>query len=78
MCVCMCDKVKLVVIDSIAAPFRQGFRDMGMRNRILGGVAQNLIRLASMRTTAVSGPAVFWYYEDVSIGYFVRWCSLIR
>jgi len=42
------------VIDSIAAPFRQGFSDMGLRNRILGGTAQNLIRLASVRGVAVS------------------------
>ena len=43
-----------MVVDSIAAPFRHGFADdMGMRNRILSGMAQNLIKLATVSNLAV-------------------------
>ena len=43
-----------MVIDSVACPFRHGFDDMGMRNRILSGMAQNLIKLATLDNVAVS------------------------
>lgn len=47
-------QARLVIVDSIAAPFRHGFADdMGMRNRILSGMAQNLIKLATIRNLAV-------------------------
>ena len=42
-----------MVIDSIACPFRHGFEDMGMRNRVLGRITQNLILLATTRNAAV-------------------------
>lgn len=47
-------QVRLVVIDSIASPFRHGFEDMALRNRILSGLAQNLIKLATQNNIAVS------------------------
>lgn len=43
-----------MVIDSIASPFRYGFQDMGLRNRILSGLSQNLIQLAVTRHIAVA------------------------
>ncbi|XP_064391836.1 DNA repair protein RAD51 homolog 3-like isoform X2 [Halichondria panicea] len=46
-------KVKMVVVDSIASPFRYGFQDMGLRNRILSGLSQNLIQLAVTKHIAV-------------------------
>ena len=46
-------QVKLVVVDSIAGPFRHGFEDMGLRNRLLSGIAQNLIKLATQSNIAV-------------------------
>ncbi len=45
-----------MVVDSIASPFRYGFQDMGLRNRILSGLAQNLIQLAVTKHIAVSSP----------------------
>ena len=48
-----CSQVRLVVVDSIASPFRHGFEDMGLRNRVLSGVAQNLIKLATQFNIAV-------------------------
>lgn len=48
-------QIKLVVVDSVAAPFRHGFDNMGMRNRILSGMAQNLIKLATLSNMAVRG-----------------------
>ena len=62
-CVCVrecdgCDRVrlqvKLVVIDSIAAHFRHGFECMSLRNRILGGLSQSLILIATRFKLAVS------------------------
>ena len=47
-------QVRLVVVDSVASPFRHGFTDMGMRNRILSGMAQNLIKMATLHDIAVS------------------------
>ena len=46
-------QVKLVIVDSIAGPFRHGFEDMGLRNRLLSGIAQNLIKLATQSNIAV-------------------------
>ena len=43
-----------MVVDSVASPFRHGFTDMGMRNRILSGMAQNLIKMAALHNIAVS------------------------
>eukprot|EP00731_Ephydatia_muelleri_P023450 Em0015g1033a len=46
-------QVKLVVIDSIAAHFRHGFECMSLRNRILGGLSQSLILIATRFKLAV-------------------------
>lgn len=50
---CQHPKVRLVVVDSVAAPFRLGFADMAVRNRVLSGMAQNLIKLATIHNLAV-------------------------
>ncbi|XP_070571509.1 DNA repair protein RAD51 homolog 3-like [Ptychodera flava] len=46
-------KVKLVVIDSVAFHFRSNFDDMASRTRILNGLAQNLIKMATQFQLAV-------------------------
>ena len=52
--VCLYFQVRLVVVDSIASHFRHNFEDMGLRNRVLSGLAQNLIRMATQSNIAVS------------------------
>ena len=42
------------MVDSIASHFRHDFEDMGLRNRILSGLAQNLIKMATQSNVAVS------------------------
>ena len=46
--------VHLIIIDSIAFHFRRGFTDMGLRSRILTGMAQELLHLANQHQLAVS------------------------
>ena len=46
-------QVKLVVVDSIAFHFRQNFDDMSLRTRLLNGMAQHLLRLATTHKLAV-------------------------
>ena len=46
--------MKLVVVDNIACHFRHDFTDMGLRNRILSGVTQTLIKMAIHHDIAVS------------------------
>uniref|UniRef100_A0ACB8ECX7 DNA repair protein rad51c n=1 Tax=Sphaerodactylus townsendi TaxID=933632 RepID=A0ACB8ECX7_9SAUR len=46
-------KVRLVVIDSVAFPFRHDFEDLSLRTRILNGLAQQLITIANDHTLAV-------------------------
>ncbi|KAI4881436.1 hypothetical protein NFI96_000809 [Prochilodus magdalenae] len=46
-------EVQLVVIDSIAFPFRHDFDDLSQRTRLLSGLAQQLIQLASQHNAAV-------------------------
>ncbi|XP_051971888.1 DNA repair protein RAD51 homolog 3-like isoform X4 [Xyrauchen texanus] len=46
-------EVRLVVIDSIAFPFRHEFEDLSRRTRLLNGLAQQLIQLATQRSVAV-------------------------
>ncbi|KAJ7308835.1 hypothetical protein JRQ81_008105 [Phrynocephalus forsythii] len=46
-------KVRLVLIDGIAFPFRHGFEDLSLRTRLLNGLAQQLIALANDHTLAV-------------------------
>jgi RAD51-like protein 2 len=40
-------KICLIVVDGIAAPFRYGFKDINLRHRLLSGLAQNFVKLAS-------------------------------
>ena len=51
--------MKLVAVDSIAFHFRHDFDDMSLRTRLLNGLAQNLIRLATEHSIAVSIPSPF-------------------
>ncbi|CAK6978000.1 DNA repair protein RAD51 homolog 3 [Scomber scombrus] len=46
-------RVRLLVIDSVASPFRQLFDDMSQRTRLLNGLAQQLISTATSRDIAV-------------------------
>ncbi|XP_031427152.1 DNA repair protein RAD51 homolog 3 [Clupea harengus] len=46
-------EVQLVVIDSIAFPFRHDFEDFSQRTRLLNGLAQQLIQLATEHSVAV-------------------------
>ncbi|KAJ3326431.1 DNA repair protein rad51c [Blyttiomyces sp. JEL0837] len=46
-------RVKLVIIDSVAFHFRQGFNDMGLRSRLLNGMAQTLRKVADQFGAAV-------------------------
>ncbi|XP_065831536.1 DNA repair protein RAD51 homolog 3-like [Oscarella lobularis] len=46
-------KIKLVVIDSVAFPFRQDFDDFATRTRILNGMAQTLIEVATKHNLAI-------------------------
>ena len=39
-------QVKLIVVDSIAFPFRHDFEDLALRTRILNGLAQSFIKIA--------------------------------
>lgn len=48
--------IKLVVIDSVASPFRAELPDARLRTRVLNGMAQSLIKLAAEKGLAVSGP----------------------
>lgn len=45
--------VKLIMIDSIAFPFRQNLHDVASRTRILAGIALNLQKIAHERQVAV-------------------------
>ncbi|CAH1802160.1 unnamed protein product [Owenia fusiformis] len=46
-------KVKLIVVDSIAFHFRHDFDDFSLRTRILNGMAQSFIKLATQLNLAV-------------------------
>ncbi|RDD45047.1 DNA repair protein RAD51-like protein 3 [Trichoplax sp. H2] len=46
-------KVRLIIVDSIASPFRYSFDDLVMRTRVLNGIAQQLIRIATDHELAV-------------------------
>ncbi|GMH42879.1 hypothetical protein BSKO_10798 [Bryopsis sp. KO-2023] len=46
-------EVKLVVVDSVAFHFRQGFTDFAKRSRVLVQMAQKLARLAEKRKVAI-------------------------
>nr|AXI69345.1 DNA repair protein RAD51 [Cepaea nemoralis] len=47
------EKVRLVVIDSIACPFRNHFDDMSVRTRLLATLAQSFIKIASQFKVAI-------------------------
>lgn len=47
------EKVKLVIIDSIAFHFRHDLDDMSLRTRLLNGLAQSLIKMAVAHQLAV-------------------------
>ncbi|KAJ3416818.1 DNA repair protein rad51c [Chytridiales sp. JEL 0842] len=46
-------QIRLIILDSIAFPFRQGFKDMALRSRLLNGIAQILRKLADTYAIAV-------------------------
>ncbi|XP_036381499.1 DNA repair protein RAD51 homolog 3 [Megalops cyprinoides] len=46
-------EVRLVVIDSIACPFRRDFEDLSHRTRLLNGLAQQFIQMATQHSVAV-------------------------
>ncbi|XP_072909262.1 DNA repair protein RAD51 homolog 3 [Hemitrygon akajei] len=46
-------KVRIVVIDSIAFPFRHHLEDLSLRTRLLNGLAQQLITMANKHSVAV-------------------------
>jgi len=46
-------KVRLLVIDSLAIPFRRHFEDISVRTRLLNGLAQQLIQIANQHSLAV-------------------------
>ncbi|KAA0704074.1 DNA repair protein RAD51 -like protein 3 [Triplophysa tibetana] len=46
-------EVRLVIIDSIAFPFRHDFENLSQRTRLLNGLAQQLIRIATQHSVAV-------------------------
>ncbi|XP_053223934.1 DNA repair protein RAD51 homolog 3 isoform X1 [Podarcis raffonei] len=46
-------KVRLVVIDGVAFPFRHDIEDLSLRTRLLNGLAQQLISIANDHTLAV-------------------------
>ncbi|XP_071849768.1 DNA repair protein RAD51 homolog 3-like [Apostichopus japonicus] len=47
------EKIKLIIIDSIAFHFRHDLDDMSLRTRLLNGLAQSLIKMATMYRLAV-------------------------
>ncbi|XP_034608158.1 DNA repair protein RAD51 homolog 3 isoform X1 [Trachemys scripta elegans] len=46
-------KVRLVIVDGIAFPFRHDFEDLSLRTRLLNGLAQQLISIANGHKLAV-------------------------
>ncbi|VDM34820.1 unnamed protein product [Hydatigera taeniaeformis] len=46
--------IRLIIVDSIAFPFRYEFEDIPQRNRLLAAVAQSLLSTASSQSAAVS------------------------
>ncbi|KAL5113041.1 hypothetical protein TcWFU_010038 [Taenia crassiceps] len=45
--------IRLIIVDSIAFPFRYEFEDIPQRNRLLAAVAQSLLSIASSQNAAV-------------------------
>nr|KAI8753735.1 DNA repair protein RAD51-like protein 3-like [Biomphalaria glabrata] len=46
-------KVKLIIVDSIASPFRHEFSDMSLRTKLLSMLGQTFIKIASQNSVAV-------------------------
>ncbi|XP_074915616.1 DNA repair protein RAD51 homolog 3 isoform X2 [Chelonoidis abingdonii] len=46
-------KIRLVIVDGIAFPFRHDFEDLSLRTRLLNGLAQQLISIANAHKLAV-------------------------
>ncbi|XP_055350501.1 DNA repair protein RAD51 homolog 3-like isoform X2 [Paramacrobiotus metropolitanus] len=46
-------RIKLIIIDSIAAPFRYAFENIALRSRILNGLMQTLVHIAVEKSVAV-------------------------
>ena len=67
-------KVKLVVIDSIAFPFRHNFDDLSLRTRLLASLAQSCIKLAIDFNLAVSHICADCRYSGLA--YCSYFCSL--
>ncbi len=51
---CHSIQVRLIVVDSIALPFRYEFEDIPQRNRLLAALSQSLLALAGSQNAAVS------------------------
>lgn len=51
--ICILLQIRLVVVDSVAFHFRQEFKDMALRTRLLNGMAQLFLRLATQQELAV-------------------------
>lgn len=47
-------QVKVIVVDSIAFPFRHNFDDLSLRTRLLTSMAQSCIKLATGFNVGVS------------------------
>lgn len=52
-------QVRLVVVDSVAFHFRHDFDDYALRTRLLNGLAQNFIKMATLNKLAVSSLSTF-------------------
>jgi RAD51-like protein 2 len=55
----MYEKVRVVVLDSVAFHFRRGFDDMALRSRLLTGMAQELLAMAKNHRLAVCATTSF-------------------
>ena len=51
--------IKLVVIDSVASPFRTELPDARLRTRVLNGMAQGMIKLATAKGLAASASHIW-------------------
>ncbi|PIK51644.1 putative DNA repair protein [Apostichopus japonicus] len=60
------EKIKLIIIDSIAFHFRHDLDDMALRTRLLNGLAQSLIKMATMYRLAVSPISFATLYKSPS------------
>ncbi|XP_029884186.1 DNA repair protein RAD51 homolog 3 isoform X7 [Aquila chrysaetos chrysaetos] len=68
-------KVRLVVVDGIAFPFRHDFEDLSLRTRLLNGLAQQLIIIAHDHKSAVGDVVQITKSEGVNhtISHYISW-----